>query len=191
VTPPPGIAAPRRVSLQRFEPRPALRADHLIETDSSDFCGLQSGVSWTRPTCQINQFPSGKEVRRADTVRVARPQTAALAAVMIYLGALRPRRCDSSRIFTVSRRMLRARSASVLRDSNKTSFQANYQGVGPVRGSGGSDVLRTAHSKAPSMRCYQKLNFSANWTIRGLELKLRTLPKSAVLMSLTGLSLFG
>ena len=89
MTPPPGIAAPRRVSLQRFEPRPALRADHLIETDSSDFCGLQSGVSWTRPTCQINQFPSGKEVRRADTVRVARPQIAALAAVMIYLGALR------------------------------------------------------------------------------------------------------
>jgi hypothetical protein len=102
-------------------------------------------VSWPRPTCHINQFPSGKEVRRADTVRVARLQTAALAAVMIYLGALRPRRCDSSRIFTASRCILRARSASVLRDSNKTSFQVNYPIIrkrGPVPVSRRSDVLQ-------------------------------------------------
>ena len=38
---------------------------------------------------------------------------------------------------------------------------------------------------------HQKLTLRANWTIRGLELKLRTLPKSGVLMSLTGLSRFG
>ena len=77
----------------------------------------------------------------------------------------------------------------LFRDSNKTSFQANIKEWGPVRvQAGASRGLPTLTSK---YGCYQKLNFSANWTIRGLELKFRTLPKSAVLMSLTGLSRLG
>jgi hypothetical protein len=34
----------------------------------------------------------------------------------------------------------------------------------------------------------QNVNFNANWTMRGLELKLSIFPKSAVVISVTGLS---
>ena len=79
--------------------------------------------------------------------------------------------------------------AKSLRGSNKTSTMPKIR----EQGLEFRDQIEQMPGELPTLsgHRHQKLTLSANWTIRGLELKLRTLPKSGVLMSLTGLSRFG